>query len=149
MATRRRLRRKTHGDFKYSGLMQILIAAIELWTGQGKRQSWREYRMLSTDAPNPTVGELLTVTHISTGEILFKPNTKDLPMGSREAHLFRDLCLNMLANYPELVGRRQQGNVLTVQHQLEDKHHVFEIKEGQAGVEIQHTLGDKQGDSSM
>ncbi|GMF14998.1 unnamed protein product [Phytophthora fragariaefolia] len=57
-----------------------------------------------------------------------------------KAHSFRELSLNVLANYPELIFRQVEANQLHICHNLDDKHHVFSLSKGFT-CQIEHTWG--------
>jgi hypothetical protein len=83
---------------------------------------------------------MMTITSEADGAVVFKPTTHRLPMPSGDAHCFRELCVNLIANFPELIGKQPDGKILHVKHGGEDPHHVFEV--GSSEPEgITHTWG--------
>ncbi|GMF48799.1 unnamed protein product [Phytophthora fragariaefolia] len=72
--------------------------------------------------------------------VLFRPQAHQIPMESGVAHVFTELGLNLLVNYPEILFNKTQKNVLTVSHQLEDPHHVFLLTDSK-NKQIEHSWG--------
>lgn len=67
-----------------------------------------------------------------------------MPIKSAVTHLFREVCLSMLAAFPELAFRRKQEDIITVAHPLNDKHHIFEVTTGKNGYGLKHTWGSSE-----
>lgn len=120
-------RKSTRGEFMIQTFGQVPLTTVALWNVHGERNDWKDYRTLFTDAKNKTSRDIVQVTNMGKGQILFKPTAHLVPMESVEAHLFRYLCLAILATYPELSYSSPDQKFLKMTHQLEDKHHIFEV----------------------
>ncbi|GMF42294.1 unnamed protein product [Phytophthora fragariaefolia] len=124
-------------------------------TGQARLNLARrrnERHKLSGECYTESIGEVMLTA-------LWLGNTqggeaRQIPMESGVAHLFRELSLDLLVNYPEILFSTTQRNVLKVLHQLEDPHHVFLVTDSQ-NKQIEHSWGptparidwDRQQDS--
>jgi ribonuclease HI len=114
----------------------------QLWIATASGEEWKaaEVARWYTDAANTTVGQVMDIAGEESGIIRCRPVSVSMPMTSGDAHRFRELCLSILANFPELVGRQPETSTLLVDHELDDKHHTFEVEDMDDG-HIQHTWG--------
>jgi hypothetical protein len=83
---------------------------------------------------------LLAFKWLEEGSIALRPLTHEVPMKNVEAHLFRELALCLVANYPELICRNMEANWLSITHKVEDPHHVFEVTDA-AERQVRHQWG--------
>lgn len=58
----------------------------------------------------------------------FIPTRLQLPLTSKQAHLFQELDLSYLAQFPKLASRPKAENDLRAYHPLYDPHHRFWIE---------------------
>lgn len=72
--------------------------------------------------------------------VVLIPQQHSLPMESGLAHMFREVGLNLLANFPEIIFNITQPNLLQLQHKLEDPHHVFLLTQ-EDGLRLDHSWG--------
>jgi hypothetical protein len=127
---------------------ECLVQAIhglrlkQLWIASAAGESWTRADVARwfIDAAKTTVGQVMRIEGEEKGVIRFRPVSTTMPMRSEAAHRFREMCLSMVVNFPELVGRQQEKSILSVDHALEDKHHTFAVTGAEEG-RIQHTWG--------
>jgi hypothetical protein len=96
-------RKKKFGDCAVAKIREMPLKLIWLEDAQGREPQWNQHKRLHTHTASWTVGQALTITLELEGAVVLKPIPHTLPMKSGEAHCFREVCLNVVANYPELV----------------------------------------------
>jgi len=132
-------RRKEFGQCTVETIRDMPLRLIWLGDAQGNEVQWNHYRSIYASTAKMTVGQVMTL-EFEHGAVVFKPITHELPMRSGIAHRFREVCLSLVANFPELIGKQQDGKLLHVTHAGEDPHHVFEVG-GDGPARIMHTWG--------
>jgi hypothetical protein len=136
-------KRKTElGECAVDTIKDMQLRSIWLGDAQGEALDRKRINRLYSTTSIRTIGQVMTITPEADGAVVFKPTTHRLPMQSGAAHCFRELCVNLIANFPELIGRQADGNVLHVKHGGEDPHHVFEVG-GSETKGITHTWGSR------
>jgi hypothetical protein len=120
-------RRKARGICDVETLREMPLKLIWLGDAQGRELRWTQYKLLYSTIANRTLRQIRTFAFVQDGTTVFYPVTHGVPMSSREAHYFREVCLCVVANYPELIGAHGDGKVLEVHHNGKDPHHVFEV----------------------
>jgi hypothetical protein len=139
---RSRSQRQERGNSVLGAIHAIPLREIWLGDAQGRPMSWKRLKKLYPTTTNKTVEQIMTITQGGEGAVQFTPSTHTLPMASHEAHHFREVCLNLVANLTMLTGNGQDELTLTVKHRGEDPHHVFKTG-GETGMEVIHTWGQQ------
>jgi hypothetical protein len=125
--TKRNERRRELGKCRTDGIMATLLTDLVIGDATGQPTKWAHYRKLYPKVGGVRLETLLALKWLEVGSITLLPLTHTMPMTSGEAHLFRELALCLVANYPELICRHTGANWLSVTHKAEDPHHVFEV----------------------
>ncbi|KAG1692212.1 hypothetical protein DVH05_025642 [Phytophthora capsici] len=120
-------RRKLYGDFIHEARGSIELATIALWNDQGQQRNWKDYSAVIRGAKSKRLRDLCRVTHRQRGVTTFSPCTELRAGVGRQAKQFSELCLNILATYPELACHGKEDAELRVRYGLEDQHHSFEL----------------------
>ncbi|KAE9127053.1 hypothetical protein PF010_g1549 [Phytophthora fragariae] len=128
------------GAFQHDQLGLLPLAAVLLYDRWGNKQRWGDYKLLIEKGRTKMVQDLLRLEWKGEGTLLFVPYGEELPLQCARALLFRDLCLSLLANLPELRKQGVETDMLRVTHAVGDDHHLFEVKDGAKGM-ITHTWG--------
>ncbi|KAG3015647.1 hypothetical protein JG687_00015926 [Phytophthora cactorum] len=136
---RKRKRTANRGNFSYRAVLELPLQAIRLRTATGDRASWAISASLQARPTVDKVGEVLSVHYVGSGNILFLPTRSTLPLPSKAGHQFRELCLSILTQFPELVTKRYDDDHVTVTHQFEDKHHLVQVHNTGTETQIRHS----------
>ncbi|GMF46368.1 unnamed protein product [Phytophthora fragariaefolia] len=102
LLTAQRERRKLLGVCRQWAVENTPWADLYPCDGQGVRQKWSTYAKVLGTMTNKPLRSVLRIEQAAAG-LVFKPIGSELPLEPRVAHLFRELCIIVLANYPELV----------------------------------------------
>jgi hypothetical protein len=86
------------------------------------------------------IEDVVTIQKESVDCAYFKHLTHTLPMRSAEAHCFREMCLCIVANYPELLCQLHGEDVMAITHKLEDQHHFFAVMNTEPR-QVEHVWG--------
>jgi hypothetical protein len=140
-------KQKTQRKAKLSRLHMDTVQAIRLdrmWLGnaQGEPCAWKHFGSSLRVTAGMTIGQITAIAEGIDGSIVFEPKTHVIPMPSGATHGFREVCLNIMANFPELVGTKAANNYLQVDHAMEDAHHECHAEDDNGG-KIVHTWGPK------
>jgi hypothetical protein len=138
MARIRDIRGGEMGECQQHAVLQVPLGSVYLCDAQGRGQPLKVYGKIAKMASTSPVRSVMRITWTEEGVVEFSPVTGVLPMESGAAHLFRELSLIVLANYPELAWRWREEHLLQVQHELDGCHHVFEVGQD-SGRTIRHT----------
>ncbi|KAE8910880.1 hypothetical protein PF005_g15599 [Phytophthora fragariae] len=132
------MRETSSGKCMQRAVQELPLASLRLCDAQGVCEKWKTFKNLTRAADGLKICKVVTIERTSCGGVDFVPVLMDVPLPSGLAHLFRELCLIILANFPELIFPWTEEEALTVGHVLEDKNHLFTVhKEGE--LEIRHT----------
>ncbi|GMF38447.1 unnamed protein product [Phytophthora fragariaefolia] len=131
-----------HGECRVDAIAEVPLQQIWLGNSQGIQHTWKECVKWLKMVRGLKAKDVLSFGIAEDGGVIFHPQTHSMPMESRVDQMFREVCLNKVANYPELLFNRPQQNVLQVKHKLEDLHHVFLLDRGN-GEQIDHSWGSE------
>ncbi|KAG3075091.1 hypothetical protein PI124_g20463 [Phytophthora idaei] len=107
---------------------------------EGNVRKWAVYKAFAAEYDVRLIKDLVEITYVSPGKLLFQSRTMEVPMESKSAHLFRELSLSMLAQYPELAFSQSISDLLRVSHGMEDPHHSFRIDQEDEHGKVVHGL---------
>jgi hypothetical protein len=97
-----------------SGLISRGTDGAALDRGLGRRRmDENRAKEMGIGSKDMTIGHKMKITGEEKGVMTFRPVTEVMPITSGAAHIFRELCLNVLAHFPELVGRQAEGGCST------------------------------------
>ncbi|GMF21501.1 unnamed protein product [Phytophthora fragariaefolia] len=130
------------GECRVDAIAEVPLQQIWIGNSQGIQQTWKECVTLLKTVSGLKIKDVLSFGIAEDGGVIFHPQTHSILMESRLAQVFREVCLNTVANYPELLFNRPQQNVLQVKHRLEDPHHVFLLDRGN-GEQIDRSWGSE------
>lgn len=98
-----------------------------MWDDKGRRKTWNDYRKLIKSEKRKHIADLCEINRAENGVMTFRPKVSVLTDTGGHAVLFHEVCMNLIANYPELAGKQEEVGVLRVHHRLEDNHHILEV----------------------
>ncbi|GMF59556.1 unnamed protein product [Phytophthora fragariaefolia] len=120
MIKRRNRRHKERGHWLDGAWKDVQLTTLYLGDSQGNECKWATYKKIFSQVAGSRLQEVMDIQWLVSGEVVLTPTTRTMPMKSGEAHSFRELSLNVLANYPELISRQVEVNQLHISHNLED-----------------------------
>ncbi|KAF1795131.1 hypothetical protein GQ600_5290 [Phytophthora cactorum] len=138
MAHRRNARQVVHGDFVHSTVEWLLLKQVRLRNAQGELIPRKHYKELGNRLALVQVRDVVKIAYRGLGQVLFTPQQHTIPMASSQAHRFREFCLSLLAQFPELSTRPTEEAALSVHHPLEDPHHRFWVGRTETGATTMH-----------
>lgn len=96
------------------------------------------YKKLTDGHDVQVIKDILKISYISSGKVPVEPQTQGMPMESKQAHLFRELALSLLAQFPKLVFKSTEQNKLRVTHGMTDPRHRFWIDQSKGTAQVRH-----------
>ncbi|GMF29166.1 unnamed protein product [Phytophthora fragariaefolia] len=109
LARRRNERHKTSGECYTETIGEVMLTALWLGNTQGGEGKWGDYKKVLTTIRGRKVKDVVQITKLEDEGVLFTPQAHQIPMESGVAHLFRELSLNLLVNYPEILFSKTQN----------------------------------------
>ncbi|KAG3018809.1 hypothetical protein JG687_00011830 [Phytophthora cactorum] len=141
MLDRKRSRAADRGTCITQSIGLLSYKQLRPRDAQGKERKWATYQGLLSGRKVKCIEDIVKIQYLKQGVITCIPVTWTLPLQSGQAHLFRELCLSLVAQFPELVFRQTDAPSLRVHHSLDDPHHTFWVEVVEEDAHIMHQWG--------
>ncbi|KAG1711360.1 hypothetical protein DVH05_008613 [Phytophthora capsici] len=138
MTEAKKRREELRGELIHSAVLEQDYHQLRLRDARGEKQKWTSYRRRLDGHKVQKIKDIIRVENVGQGKVLMTPQTVELPMESRQAHMFREIALSLLAQFPELISKPDEENKLRVKHKLDDQHHRFWVEQSTGEDKLYH-----------
>ncbi|KAG1706307.1 hypothetical protein DVH05_001455 [Phytophthora capsici] len=138
MTIAKQRREKARGEMIHHAIQDMHFKKLIPRDSRGTEKKWKAYKKLLDGHKVQSLKDILQISYIGHGKVLVEPQTVVMPMESRQAHMFRELALSLLAQFPELVFKPADDNKLCVNYALEGPHHRFWVEQSTREARVHH-----------
>ncbi|KAG3063109.1 hypothetical protein PI125_g24402 [Phytophthora idaei] len=114
-------REKNKGRCLTDTIGELPFRVLHLRDAQGQRRPWQGFQLLIENRGLKKMRELILVRCRRTGVVVCSPGTMALPLSSNQAHLFREIGLSIIAQFPELTYKAEETQWLQVHHGVDER----------------------------